>query len=296
MEELRFIPSETGTPQGSGVSPLLANVYLTELDRYVAQKYAQLGPRAKRRAGKAGAPPPCEIIRYADDFVVMVRGTQEQAEQLKAEIGSFLRSELRMELSTEKTLVTHIDDGLVFLGIQVRRVFHRQTGRRPVWTTPAPKAVRHFQEQIREILRHLLNAPKEVVLIGALNRFIRGWCQYFAIGRCWTTFQRLGMWLWRLVTKALHRKHRGRTYRSWRQHAKDYYIPYARSNRLADRHRRGYGLGVWLDPKRTRASILANPAHTLWRSTRPFGSYDPYDPEHRRVLLARRIQASAGTR
>jgi len=56
----------------------------------------------------------------------MIRGTQEQAEQLKAEIASFLRSELKMELSAEKTLVTHVDDGLVFLGFQVRRVCNPQ--------------------------------------------------------------------------------------------------------------------------------------------------------------------------
>ncbi len=73
MEELRFVPSDTGTPQGSGVSPLWANIYLTELDRFVAQKYADLRPGAKSRAGKDGAPPPCEIVRYADDCAARTR-------------------------------------------------------------------------------------------------------------------------------------------------------------------------------------------------------------------------------
>lgn len=288
MEELRFVPSETGTPQGSGVSPLWANIYLTELDRFVAHKYAALRPRAKSRAGKDGAPPPCEIVRYADDFVVMIRGTREQAEQFKAEIASFLRRELKMELSAEKTLVTHIDTGFVFLGFGVRRVLQRSTGRRLVWTTPGPKAVTRFRAQVLEILRRLINSPREVMLMQALSRFIRGWCQYFAIGQCRPTFHRLNWWLWRVVTKALYRKHRGRKYRSWKQHAKDYYIPYARSARSADRNRRGYGLGVWLDARRTRASFLVDPARTRWQRIQAFGPYDPYEPEHRRILLARR--------
>jgi len=288
MEELRFVPSETGTPQGSGVSPLWANIYLTELDRFVAQKYAALRPGAKSRAGKDGAPPPCEIVRYADDFVVMIRGTREQAEQLKAEIASFLRRELKMELSAEKTLVTHIDTGFVFLGFAVRRVLQRSTGRRLVWITPGPKAVMRFRTQVRDILRRLINSPREVVLMRALSRFIRGWCHYFAIWRCGPTFGHLGWWLWRVVTRALYRKHRGRKYRSWTQHAKDYHIPFARSARLADRNRRGYGLGVWLDARRTRGSLLADPARIRWQRTQPFGPYDPYEPDHRRILLARK--------
>jgi len=79
MEELRFVPSETGTPQGSGVSPLWANIYLTELDRFVAQKYADLGSASKRRAGKNGAPPPCEIVRYADDCAARTRRAAQTA-------------------------------------------------------------------------------------------------------------------------------------------------------------------------------------------------------------------------
>jgi len=183
----------------------------------------------------------------------------------------------------------------VFLGFQVRRVLYRHTGRRQVWITPAPKAVRHFRAQVKDILRHLINHPTEVALIRALNRFVRGWCQYFAIGRCWPAFHRLGVWLWHVVTTALYRKHRGRKYRSWAQHAKDYRIPYGRSTRPEDRRHRGVGLGIWLDPQRTRAILLANPAHTRWRPIRPFGPYDPYEPAHRSVLLARRRAAASAT-
>ena len=292
LEELQFLPSDRGTPQGSGVSPLWTNIYLTELDRFVESQYAALGRNAKRRAGKDGAAPPCEIVRYADDFVVMVRGTREQAMQLKAKIADFLSGELHMELSPEKTLVTHIDDGFVFLGFQVRRTLHRQTNRRRLWITPARKSVQHFQEQVRSILQHLINHPNEVALIRALSNFIRGWCQYYAIGRSWPTFGRLGMWLWRVVNNALYRKHRGRRYRSWTQHARDYWIPFSRSARRLDRGRRGRGLGVWLDPKRTRASLLVSPTHVRWRPIRPFGPYDPYEPEHHRILLARRRPVS----
>ena len=60
--------------------------------------------------------PTYKLIRFADDFVVLVHGTREHAESLKAETAEFLRKHMKMELSQEKTLVTHVEDGFNFLG------------------------------------------------------------------------------------------------------------------------------------------------------------------------------------
>jgi hypothetical protein len=62
------------------------------------------------------------LIRYADDFVILVRGTREQADAVRDEAARVLRDELEMELSEEKTLITHVDEGFDFLGHRIRRV------------------------------------------------------------------------------------------------------------------------------------------------------------------------------
>lgn len=288
LDGLRYLPSEAGTPQGSGVSPLWANIYLSELDQFIARKYAALGDWAKRRLAEQHEVVPCEIIRYADDFVVMVRGSREDAEQLKQQIAEFLKVDLHMDLSQEKTLVTHIRDGFSFLGFEVRRITLRREGRSRVWIRPSNKAIQRFRTNVTDVLRRLGTGPNEAALIRTLNALIRGWSRYFAIGVCWPTFRSLSTWLWHRINDALYRKHKGRRYRSWARQARDYWIPYSRSDSPADRWRRGRGIGVWLDGSRTEACLLTPPAHTPWQPIRPFGRYDPYDPQDREVLLARR--------
>ena len=108
--------TDTGTPQGSILSPLLSNVALSVLDEHFAQVPG--GPastswgRAKRR--RLGLPN-CRLVRYADDWTIMVAGTRDDAVALREEAAQVLaRTGLR--LSEEKTLITHIDEGLDFLG------------------------------------------------------------------------------------------------------------------------------------------------------------------------------------
>lgn len=105
----------TGTPQGGILSPLLANIALSVLDEHFTPKWEALGPswtRAKRR--RAGEPT-MRLIRYADDFVVMVHGTRDDTEALWDEVGQVL-AQMGLRLSEEKTRVCHIDEGFDFLG------------------------------------------------------------------------------------------------------------------------------------------------------------------------------------
>src|SRR5215216_4539116 len=92
---------------GGVVSPLLANIYLNELDRYM-RKYTGLPQQEKTRRRKQ-AKANFAYVRYADDFVVTCNGTREQAEELKQELYLFLREKLRLKLSKEKTKVTHLN-------------------------------------------------------------------------------------------------------------------------------------------------------------------------------------------
>ena len=102
-------PTLTGTQQGGIISPLLANVYLSDLDRHFSEIWEREMSTANRRSklrksGKATY----LLVRYSDDFVVLINGTEEHALQIKEEATEVLEKRLKMELSTGKTLITHI--------------------------------------------------------------------------------------------------------------------------------------------------------------------------------------------
>ncbi len=124
----------TGTPQGGILSPLLANIALSVLDEHFDSKWKALGPawtRAKhRRQGGAVH----RLVRYADDFVVMVAGQRDDAEAIQGEVSSVLAS-IGLRLSAEKTRVCHIDEGFDFLGWRIqRRAWRGRGGKRAVYT------------------------------------------------------------------------------------------------------------------------------------------------------------------
>src|SRR2546423_1706653 len=109
----------TGTPQGGIVSPLLANIYLHELDKYMESHYRHLTYRQReqrRRQGKGNY----LYVRYADDFVVLCNGIRAEAQQMKEELGGLL-AYMGLTLSAEKTKLTHITEGFTFLGSWIIR-------------------------------------------------------------------------------------------------------------------------------------------------------------------------------
>ena len=109
--ELAYYDTTEGTPQGGIISPLPANIYLNELDQYIAAQYDNL-PRHRKLKRRKNVPPiPRTIIRFADDFVILVRGTREDAEKIKDDLAQFIAERMQMNLSKEKTLITHIDEG-----------------------------------------------------------------------------------------------------------------------------------------------------------------------------------------
>jgi RNA-directed DNA polymerase len=80
-----------------------------------------MSPRWRRQHRHRRGLPNYRLVRFADDFVVLVHGERSDAEALRDEIGEMLARELKMTLSAEKTLVTHTDDGFVFLGFRIQR-------------------------------------------------------------------------------------------------------------------------------------------------------------------------------
>ena len=119
----------TGTPQGGILSPLLANIALSVLDEHFAAKWEALGPEWTRAKHRRAGVPVMRLVRYADDFVVMVAGTRDDAEALWDEVGSVL-APMGLRLSEEKTRVCHIDEGFDFLGWRIqRRAWRGRTGK-----------------------------------------------------------------------------------------------------------------------------------------------------------------------
>src|SRR5262249_18418756 len=119
MERTLFQDTSQGVPQGGIVSPLLANVYLHELDQYMAM-HTGLSPTEKRQRRQSGQAN-FAYVRYADDFVILSNGRREHAEVMRETVRRFLAERLRLTLSMEKTRITHLNDGFEFLGFRLQR-------------------------------------------------------------------------------------------------------------------------------------------------------------------------------
>jgi RNA-directed DNA polymerase len=219
-EEGTLADTNAGTPQGSILSPLLSNVALSVLDDYIAQgpggPAASPYERAKRR--RQGLPN-YRLCRYADDWCLAISGTRQHAETLRDEIAGVL-STMGLRLSPEKTLITHIDEGLVFLGWRIQRHRKRGAGKQYVYVYPAKKALSAVMAKVKTICRQNTNQPLEVLLIH-LNRMLRGWTAYFKYGCSHATFSYLRSYLWKEIVRWQDRKHR-RT--PWKQLRRRYGI------------------------------------------------------------------------
>jgi RNA-directed DNA polymerase len=128
--------STTGTPQGGILSPLLANIALSVLDEHFAEacwadSSSTYQRTQRRRAGLANY----RIVRYADDFVVLVAGTKAHTEALREDVAAVL-APMGLRLSEAKTKVCHIDEGFDFLGFRIQRRLKRGTTKRVVYTYP----------------------------------------------------------------------------------------------------------------------------------------------------------------
>jgi RNA-directed DNA polymerase len=196
----------TGTPQSGILSPLLANVALSVLDEHFAKIPGgpQTSPKQRFTRRQKGLPN-YRLIRYADDFVILVSGTRAHTEALLPDVAQVL-STVGLRLSQEKTLITHIDEGLDFLGWRIQRHRKRGTDRHYVYNYPAKKALRSVKAKTKAICRMNVSLPL-AVLLHRLNQVLRGWTAYFRAGVSARAFQYLRLIVWRQVFGWLRRKH-----------------------------------------------------------------------------------------
>ncbi len=147
MEGQLFAKTEQGVPQGGIISPLLANIYLHELDTWAEKKwdldhYARMKNRAAGRGNY-------RMVRYADDFVVVSNGSIAEVKAVKEELKDFLSTSLHLELSEEKTRITHINDGIEFLGFNIQRV--NPEGKWVVHLRPTEKGRQRIKKKIKDL-------------------------------------------------------------------------------------------------------------------------------------------------
>jgi RNA-directed DNA polymerase len=190
------------------LSPLLANIALSVLDDHFIRHWQttmaiEQQRQKRRRQGLANY----RLIRYADDFVVLVTGEQEHAQAIRDEVATVL-APMGLRLSPEKTRVVHIDDGFDFLGFNIRRMRKRGSHKRYVYTRPSAKAIASIKERIRTLTyRHTLHRDPGY-LTDYLGRVLRGWANYFRHGVSKAIFNAVDSYTWERIANWLRKKHR----------------------------------------------------------------------------------------
>lgn len=169
-------PTTKGVPQGGVVSPLLANAVLNKLDWFLHSK-GFYGLDKRRRWNNSQ--PNVRFTRYADDWCVfLTRCSRQYAERLKDEIREFLRETCGLELSAEKTRITHVRDGYDFLGFHTS-VGVGKSGKLVPKVKVGRKALTNIQLRLGEAIRYRPLQESLTFRLARSSTVIRGWANYF---------------------------------------------------------------------------------------------------------------------
>jgi group II intron reverse transcriptase/maturase len=218
-----FRAASEGVPQGGVLSPLLSNIMLHEFDMWLEAKYLNKKARKDRWAWNFGIQqgrpiavrenrqwkPAVAYCRYADDFVVIVKGSKAQAETIREECRLFLESDLKLRLNMAKSHITHVNDGFVFLGHRIIRK-RGSRGRMSVVTTIPKEKAKALARKLSEALSgdHDLN---KVDMVERLNRQLAGWAAFYKFTDfTGVIFQRIDHVVFWKLAHWLARKHRCR--------------------------------------------------------------------------------------
>jgi RNA-directed DNA polymerase len=208
--------THSGTPQGGILSPLLANIALSALDEHVQGRWDAHGSARRRGQHRREGGATFRLIRYADDFVIMVAGTRAHADALKDEVSTVL-APIGLRLSEAKTHVAHIDEGFDFLGFRIQRRRKRGTGKRHVYTTPSRKSVQDIKAKVRRrTSRSTRNMPVRALLM-KLNSELQGWASYFRHAVAKRVFATIDSYAWWQVTHWIRSKHARITWKELRR-------------------------------------------------------------------------------
>jgi RNA-directed DNA polymerase len=181
MEEGKLRLSDRGTPQGGVISPLLANIYLHEVDLQWQGQTVRL-------------------IRYADDMVLLAR-SKAAAEEALARLTGQLEV-LSLQLNAEKSRLTTAWEGFDFLGFS----FRTNRGRLYLW--PRGKAVKSIAQKVRDTVRSVPSCDRLVDVVARLKPVLVGWCTYFRVGNSNRVFHKVDWMVRGEVQLWLRRKYK----------------------------------------------------------------------------------------
>lgn len=195
--ENELFPTDYGTPQGGVISPILANMALDGMQEMLVNHF-DLSAKGEISAfvhNKSKV----NLVRYADDFIVTA-ATKEIAEEAKGLIREFLKTR-GLELSEEKTTITHINDGFDMLGWTFRKFKGK------LIVKPSKKSIKNFVASLSETILKRGKAWKQEVLIEKLNQQIRGWTNYHQSVCASEAFAHIDYILYELLWRWAKRRH-----------------------------------------------------------------------------------------
>jgi RNA-directed DNA polymerase len=206
MQGSLFQRTDIGTPQGAICSPLLANIYLHQLDMYWWNKYGSLDRKQKEKRRTQGLGN-CALIRYADDWLLLTNGGKAEALRLREEFQTFLKEELKLELNIEKTRVTHVNNGFEFLGFYVRRYVSGHD-KPKLLVTPTQEAKERLKAKIKEMTKRKWFKDSPLLKFTAINAVLRGWIGYYCHCNAKETAKDLDFWVNERLFLWLQKRHR----------------------------------------------------------------------------------------
>lgn len=214
----------SGTPQGSPISPLLANIALHHLD--------EVWQREGRRLGV--------LTRYADDFVV-VCATESRAIEARRRVEAILAS-LGLQLNPAKTRIVNLaggGEGFDFLGFHLHKVEHwKWKGRWYLQRWPSDRAMRTIRSRIRDATHRRFVGLDLSIIVERLNRVLRGWGAYFRYGNSARKFDRIDSYVHERLAILVSNKH-GQRGRNWQRHYNGEWLRRLKPYRLTGTVRHG---------------------------------------------------------
>jgi group II intron reverse transcriptase/maturase len=191
LEDMSYLRTDAGTPQGGIISPLLCNVALSVIEQHYARwvdrnreagasrhvdgvRAAAWARGLDRKQGRPVFLP----IRYADDWVVLVSGPLEAAQEEKQLLEGYLKETAGLELSPEKTKITPLTQGVAFLGHRVRLKWDRRWGWHARVEIPKTKIL-DFRYRVKQLTKRRSAKLSLCHLLDELNAFARGWGHFY---------------------------------------------------------------------------------------------------------------------